>query len=206
VPTYWVADRCRDGTITLWVILTALSFASPSRDAAGAGTKPADAIAAKTQFCASCHGVRGLPSDQTVPIIWGQQAAYLRKQLDDYRDGDRDSQIMSSIAESLSDDQVSAVAGYFAKAGWPALGKSSPVAAPAVIGTCRVCHGANLVGAVTSAGAAPRLAGQNSPYLIDTMTMYADGERANSAVMSAVLQNLSPKDRRGIADYLAAMR
>jgi cytochrome c553 len=52
---------------------------------------------------------------------------------------------------------------------------------------------------------APRLAGQFSPYLIDTMTAYADGERANSTLMPALIQSLTPADRKAIAEYLAAM-
>jgi cytochrome c553 len=38
------------------------------------------------------------------------------------------------------------------------------------------------------------------------MTKYADGERANSSVMSELMKDLSPADRKAIADYLAAMR
>ena len=51
--------------------------------------------------CWSCHGVEGKPKDPSVPIIWGQQAAYLEKQMRDFRSGDRDSQIMASMAESV---------------------------------------------------------------------------------------------------------
>jgi cytochrome c553 len=166
----------------------------------------ADSVEHKTQLCASCHGQAGLPSDGTVPIIWGQQAAYLKKQLDDYRNDDRDSQIMSSIAESLNDSEVSQTATHFGNAAWPAEPKASLPMAPAAIETCKACHGAKLTGGASPAGAAPRLAGQNSPYLIDTMTAYANGERANSPLMASLMQSVSPADRKAIAEYLAAMR
>ena len=52
----------------------------------------------------------------------------------------------------------------------------------------------------------PRLAGQNSAYLLDTMAAYATGERANSTVMGPLMQSLSPTDRKPIAEYLAALR
>jgi len=165
----------------------------------------ADSIGTKLQLCASCHGRDGLPSDHTVPIIWGQQAAYIQKQLNDYRNGDRDSQIMSSIAESLSGDEVTQIATYFGHAKWPAPSTAAPPAAPGAIATCRACHNPNLTGGVSPSGVAPRLAGQFSPYLIDTMTAYADGARANSAPMSALMQSLPPADRKIVADYLAAM-
>jgi cytochrome c553 len=164
----------------------------------------AASIETKMLLCASCHGRNGLPSDQTVPIIWGQQAEYIQKQLNDYRNGDRDSQIMSSIAESLSDGEVAQIAAYFGNAKWPAQSTAPPPAAPGAIATCQACHNPNLTGGVSPSGVAPRLAGQFSPYLVDTMTAYADGARANSATMSALMQSLSPADRKIIADYLAA--
>ena len=41
---------------------------------------------------------------------------------------------------------------------------------------------------MSASGIAPRLAGQMAPYLIDTMAAYADGERANSTQMSALMR------------------
>ena len=53
--------------------------------AAPAITTPAvaaDDIEAKAQTCAACHGENGVPADpKTTPIIWGQQANYLFKEL-----------------------------------------------------------------------------------------------------------------------------
>jgi cytochrome c553 len=166
----------------------------------------ADTIAAKEQLCASCHGKNGLPSDHTVPIIRGQRAAYLKKQLDDYRDGDRESQIMSSIAESLREDEIRELAADFGGAKWPEQPKAPLPAAPVAIAACQACHNADFTGAITPSGVAPRLAGQYSAYLVATMTAYADGERANSPVMAPLMQSLSPTDRTTIAEYLAALR
>ena len=169
------------------------------------GVASADAVPTKALLCASCHGAHGLPSDPSVPIIWGQQSAYILKQLNDYRNGDRNNQIMSSIAESLSEGDVAQMAAYFSNAKWPA-GAASPLpAAPQAMATCQACHHPNLGGGVSPSGVAPRLAGQFSPYLIDTMTAYTDGERANSTVMPALMQSLTPADRKAIAGYLAAM-
>jgi cytochrome c553 len=165
----------------------------------------ADSIEAKERLCTSCHGAHGLPSDPSVPIIWGQQSAYILKQLSDYRNGDRSSQIMSSIAESLSEGDLKQMAAYFSNAKWPTRAESPLPAAPGAIATCQVCHHPNLAGGVSPSGVAPRLAGQFSPYLIDTMTAYADGERANSTVMPALMQSLTPADRKAVAEYLAAM-
>jgi cytochrome c553 len=180
-------------------ILAALAAVLLSAEAA-----LADPIEIKVRLCTSCHGAHGLPSDPSVPIIWGQQSAYILKQLNDYRNGDRNSQIMSSIAESLSEADVAQMAAYFSNAKWPTRVESPSPAAPEAIATCQACHHPNLAGGASPSGVAPRLAGQFSPYLIDTMTAYADGERANSTVMPALMQSLTPADRKAIAEYLAA--
>ena len=167
----------------------------------------AASIETKAQLCASCHGEHGLPSDPTVPIIWGQQAAYIQKELNGYRNGDRESQIMSSIAESLSDAEMPEIAAYFGHAKWPVqLGAPPSAPAPDAIATCQACHNANLGGGTGPAGVAPRLAGQFSPYLLDAMNAYANGERADSDAMSTLMQSLSPEDRKAVADYLASLR
>ena len=59
---------------------------------------------------------------------------------------------------------------------------------------------------MSASGIAPRLAGQMAPYLMDTMTAYADGERANSTQMSALMRSLPPADRKAVANYLAVLR
>ena len=166
----------------------------------------ADPIATKEQICASCHGKNGLPSDHTVPIIRAQRTAYLKRQLDDYRNGDRESQIMSSIAESLSEGEITELAADLGAAAWPGQAEARLPAAPAASAACKACHNADLTGGVTPSGPAPRLAGQYSAYLIATMTAYADGERANSTQMGPLMQSLSPTDRKAIAEYLAALR
>ena len=181
-------------------------FAALAAVLLGPASASANSIETRLQLCASCHGRNGLPSDRTVPIIWGQQTAYLNKQLNDYRDGDRDSQIMSSIAESLSAGEISQIVTHFGDAKWPQQPNLPQPAAPAGLATCKACHNASLTGGASPAGVAPRLAGQDSSYLNDTMTKYADGERANSSVMSELMKTLSPADRKAIADDLAAMR
>jgi cytochrome c553 len=161
-------------------------------------------IAAKAKLCTSCHGRNGRPADPSVPIISGQEPAYIQKELRDYRSGERDSEIMSSIVESLSERQISDIADYLGAARWPG-GAASPLAMPAAVIACEACHRRDLKGAPGPAGWAPRLAGQSLAYLAETMTAFADGERANNPQMVTLMQSLSPANRKAIADYLAKL-
>src|ERR1700728_1487480 len=108
----------------------------------------ADDIEQKTQGCGACHGQNGAPADpKTTPIIWGQQGNYLFKELHDYRSGDRNSPIMSPLAQGLSLDDLRKVAAYFAAKSWPAgPAADASAAAPEGIGMCRACHGRNFEG------------------------------------------------------------
>src|SRR5271167_1641862 len=66
-----------------------------------------DDIEAKVQTCAVCHGANGEPLDpKSMPIIWGQQSAFLFKQLHDFRSGDRESAIMTPTAKGLAQDDL----------------------------------------------------------------------------------------------------
>lgn len=61
--------------------------------------------------CKSCHN----PVHPTAPLLEAQHADYIRKQLGDFRRGDRvnkRSAIMTVIAKRLSEDEVDQLAGY----------------------------------------------------------------------------------------------
>jgi cytochrome c553 len=174
--------------------------------ASASSTNAADGIVTKLQICGSCHGKDGTPSDPTVPIIWGQEQAYLEKQLKDYKSGDRDSQIMSSLAESLKNEEIPDVAAFFAGKRWPHRGDAAPVtSSPEASLACQACHQMNFLGGVAAGETAPRLAGQTRDYLVDAMQGFADGERDNNAPMSALMKGLSSMDREAIARYLSSL-
>jgi len=89
--------------------------------AIAAPAKAADDIEAKAQTCAACHGANGVPADpKTMPIIWGQQANYLYKELHDYKSGDRKSPIMAPVVADISLPELRQLANYFAAKPWPA--------------------------------------------------------------------------------------
>jgi cytochrome c len=66
--------------------------------------------------CGSCHGPTGdQPILPTYPKIAGQNKPYLIRQMHDIKSGDRDngaSVAMRGIVESLSDDEIVALAEY----------------------------------------------------------------------------------------------
>ena len=69
-------------------------------------------------MCRGCHGIPGyrsaFPDVYTVPKLGGQQAAYIASALQEYRSGVRKHATMRSIAATLTDQQIAALAAYYA--------------------------------------------------------------------------------------------
>lgn len=64
--------------------------------------------------CASCHQPGAAKG---IPVISGLEPESFIKALKDYRDGLRDNPVMASVARSLSDVEMRALAAYFQLAG-----------------------------------------------------------------------------------------
>lgn len=65
-------------------------------------------------LCESCHGKQGHSKDDLTPNLAGQKAAYLAKQLNEFKEGKRINPTMQSIAGSLGHSDVQKLADYFA--------------------------------------------------------------------------------------------
>lgn len=79
---------------------------APAADLA-AGHKLAGSI------CQTCHGMDGLAKMPEMPTIAGADPAYLVKQLQAYRDGTRQNELMSAVAPMLDDQKMRDVAAYY---------------------------------------------------------------------------------------------
>ncbi len=69
--------------------------------------------AVKARACQVCHGKGGKSTKEAYPILAGQHAAYIRKQLFAFREGTRKDPIMNGMAASLSDQDIADVAAFF---------------------------------------------------------------------------------------------
>ncbi len=166
------------------------------------------------ESCARCHGMDGLGRDGAWPVLAGQREAYLERQLRAYREGARPSGMMEPVAQRLSDDEISALAKYFA--GLPASASETKsggdvergriIAERGIPGrkvaSCLDCHGA---------GAEPEypwLGGQPVWYLVQQLELFADGERGGSDtahLMDATAPRLQPEEMRDVAAYFESL-
>jgi len=163
--------------------------------------RAADDIETRVAVCAACHGQSGVPATSATPIIWGQQANYLYKELHDYHSGDRTNPIMSPLVKSFSLEDLRKVANYFAAKPWPARNGGPTGAPPEKITMCRACHGQNFEGGAP----APRLAGLSYEYLAAAMNSFADGHRTNNLDMPGFMKALTESERDAMGHYLAGL-
>ena len=78
-------------------------------------------IQALSARCAGCHGADGLGVG-TFPALAGKDADYLAKALRDFKSGTRVNPMMSTIAKSLSDQDIAELAAHYASL----KGKTNP--------------------------------------------------------------------------------
>lgn len=71
----------------------------------------------KARACQVCHGVGGKSTNPTYPILAGQHAKYIIKQLKAFKSGIRKDPIMNGMAATLSEKDMEDVAAFFANNG-----------------------------------------------------------------------------------------
>ena len=197
------------GYLLAAIALVAWGLADVRAIAADAG-----AGKAKAEACASCHGENGVSEIDDTPSLAGQPDAFIQWQLVFFRSGARKNEVMSPIAEQLSNEDVRDLAGYFASLNpsgqsqdkgpddQPQLTEAGKKAAAA--GRCASCHGDDFAGSKATA----RIAGQREEYIAKALQDYKSGARSGGGVaaMAEVTYHLNEQDMAALAHYLARFR
>jgi cytochrome c553 len=106
--------RSQAGSMTEQEIRDVAAYFASTMPAASAdktvGTPPAAAAT-----CVACHGANGVGITGDYPNLGGQHADYIVQALKAYRKGTRQNAIMNGMAAALSDDDIQAIAHYFAQ-------------------------------------------------------------------------------------------
>ena len=67
--------------------------------------------------CVACHGADGLHVYKDAPNLAGEANIYIDTQLKAFRNGKREHEIMTPIAQTLSDEEIRAIADWYADIG-----------------------------------------------------------------------------------------
>ena len=147
-------------------------------------------------FCVNCHGDSGISKIPEVPNLAGQNPAYLLEQIRKFGAGERKDQFMQGLIKVLKDEERVQIALYFgSQTVQPSKADPVQVARGKELFTklCVRCHGEAARGDATI----PRLAGQQIPYIVSSVTRYRDNTGVrNNQLMSIATSSLKTKTSR----------
>lgn len=171
----------------------------------------------KSALCAGCHGVDGNSVAGTWPVLAGQHASYLVKQLRDFKSGTRTNPIMQSIAGSLGDADMQDIAAYYSGQKIKPVAFDDSIVAQGEniyrggitetsVAACMACHGPG-GGGLEPAGF-PSLKGQQPQYLESQLRNFRSGARANDAgkIMRSVASRMTEPEIKAVAAYIAGIQ
>jgi cytochrome c553 len=169
-------------------------------------------LAAACMACHTADGTRGSPAN---PILAGQHAAYIVKQLVEFKSGKRKNAIMQGMAAPLSEDDMRHIAAFYAsKSAKPGAAKSKDTVAQGEaiwrggimakgVPACAACHGPAGSGIPAQY---PRIGGQHADYTEAQMLAFRSGARGNNAQMQAIAYKMNDAEIKAVSDYVAGLR
>ncbi len=172
---------------------------------------------AKSAVCAACHGADGNSNNPIWPSLAGQHAAYLYKQLTDYKAGRRVNASMAGMVAILNDDDMRNLAAYYeslepkpVEFNAELIEKGENIYRGGVTETgmaaCIGCHGPN--GKGNGPAGWPKLTNQHPQYIVAQLQAWKAGERSNDAgrMMGNLVQRMSTEEMEAVAAYIAGIR
>lgn len=209
---------------TALAVLLAASCTSFAAEEAKAKTKPdlAKAKAIAESVCIACHGADGNSALPANPILAGQGAEYLLKQLTEFKVPEgkpaiRNNPVMAGMTSTLSKEDMQGLAQYFSQQKQkPSSATNRKLVATGQnlwrkgdfergIPACAGCHGPTGVGVPNQY---PRLSGQYAEYTELQLRNFRSEERSNDSekMMRTIADKLSDKQIKALADYIAGLR
>jgi cytochrome c553 len=164
--------------------------------------------------CVGCHGANGKSASGAWPKLAAQHAAYVAKQLKNFKEGTRANAVMAGMAASLTEQDMNNIAAYLVKQE-PSLGVAQNkdtielgqsiyrggIAAKGVP-ACAACHSPTGAGIPSQY---PRLSGQWAEYSSAQLLAFREGIRKNSSQMTTIATKLSDQEMKAVADYMAGL-
>ncbi|MCK2095406.1 c-type cytochrome [Thauera aromatica] len=204
------------------LLLSSLLLLSGSLQAQDPASELAKAKQTAETLCAACHGADGNSQLPANPKLAGQHQDYLFKQLREFKGWDgaapvRENAVMSAMVAGLEENDMRALASYFASfEQQPEAAKSMETAelgqqiwragiAAKGVPACAACHGPAGAGMPAQY---PRLSGQFAEYTEAQMKAFRDGARHNdpNSMMRTVALKMTDPEIKAVADYAAGLR
>ena len=201
--------------IPLLLVVASVGLSATVR-AAEPATNGNSAEQTVAKVCAACHAADGNSVIPTNPVLAGQHAEYIAKQLANFKSGERKNPVMMGMAALVAPEDMKKIGEYFQQqkpkprtAKDPELVKTGQqiyrggIIAKGVA-ACTSCHGPNGAGVPAQF---PRVGGQYAEYTSAQLMAFRSGERANdpNKMMRTVAARLSDVEIKAVAEYMAGL-
>lgn len=169
----------------------------------------------KIAMCIGCHGITGyqasFPEVYKVPMIGGQNEAYIVSALNAYKKGERKHPTMRGIADPLSDQDMADVAAFYAGHGKAKEGKAKEANAAVTAllqkGACFSCHGDGFAKPIDPSS--PKVAGQYSDYVFRALQSYKTENNPligrSNGVMAGIAKQFKNDELQQLAKYIGSL-
>lgn len=181
---------------------------------------PSSAIAAgnveagkvKSALCQGCHGEDGNSLAPNFPKLSGQFDGYIRKQIYNFKGGERKDDTMGPMAMTLTEkEDIEDIAAYFSSqakmTGTPSENIELVAQGEALYKKhgCIGCHAPAGTGGTDSFPFIPVIGGQHKDYIVEQFNKFRNGMRANdtSGTMDGFAASLPAAEVEAIAEYLS---
>lgn len=162
------------------------------------------------EVCSGCHLASGLGRpDGTLPVVSGQHANVLIKQMVDIRTGHRNNPTMLPFAQSMAAQEMADAAAYMhtlklSDKNGKGAGKNVKRGKELYEKDCKICHGAG--GEGDEAKFIPMLIGQHFKYMQRQLGEMRAGKRMNADKdMVKVIKAYSDTDIEAVTDYMSRL-
>lgn len=172
---------------------------------------------AKATPCVACHGLNGNSVNPVWPSLAGQHPQYIIRQLQAFKNGERQDPLMTPMAAPLSEDDMEDLAAYYAQQTPTGLeaepskvslgqrlyrGGDEQLKVPA----CSACHGPS--GSGNPMAKYPSIKGQHATYIAAQLKAYRAGTRQTdeNQMMRNVARLMTDEQIDAVASYVQGLR
>ncbi|MCK9352649.1 MAG: c-type cytochrome [Gallionella sp.] len=160
--------------------------------------------------CGGCHGTNGASAGPSMPSLAGQNKDFFIDAMKKFKSGERPGTVMSRLAKGYSDEQVVAMAEFFAQQ------KPAPAAQKAAVDRAKVAKGKSVYNSACKRchlengkdfeEDTPVVAGQWLKYLQIQMAEFQSGARKMSEKKTEKVKSLTADDWDAVAHFYASQK
>ena len=171
---------------------------------------------AKSTTCIACHSADGNSTSDLYPKIAGQHKSYIEKQLTQFKNGERNDPVMTSMVIGLSEQDMRDLAAYYASQTATPETTSPDIAMRGRnlymggdqqrgIPACTACHGPR--GNGLALAKFPKISNQHPAYIKAQLEKFRIKARNNDPndMMTDIAAKLSDADIQLLSEYISAL-